>query len=153
MNETTDLADPRQRRRPTYLLVGIVVLAPLVVALAVHRSRKVDAAAHQKAGQLVAAFHRAGLSAPDQAQIARLLGDDGGAVCRDPANALEKAVRDGLGSNGAAGPGQRPVPIDPDLVEGEKLILQVYCPDELPGFVTYVNGLETAGSAHASRTS
>jgi hypothetical protein len=56
---------------------------------------------------------------------------------------VKKAVRDNLGSNGAARPGQRPVYIDRQLVEGELLVLQVYCPDQVPAFIRYMNGLET----------
>lgn len=141
--EKTEFADPRRHRRITYIIVGIVILALLIVGLIGHRRNASDQAAQEKADQLLAQLTAAGLPTPSKDQITGTLGSDGGAVCDDPGNALKKGIRDGLGSNGAGGPGQRPVPIDQGLVQGELLILQVYCPDEVTQFQTYVNGLKT----------
>ena len=43
--------------------------------------------------------------------------------------------------NGAAGPGMRPVIADNRVVKGELLVIQIYCPDELPSFQEFVNDL------------
>ena len=45
--------------------------------------------------------------------------------------------------NGATGPGQRPVIADSRVFQGQLLILEVYCPDELEDFKAYVEDLET----------
>jgi hypothetical protein len=136
--------DPVRQRRITYLVVGVVVLALLVVGLVVQRQRTDDRAAQAKADQLITQFQAAGLPVPSKDLIVGTLGTDGGAVCTNPGNALKKAIRDGLGSNGAAGPGMRPVFIDRELVQGELLILQVYCPDDVAEFQRYVAGLKVA---------
>ena len=43
--------------------------------------------------------------------------------------------------NGAAGPGMRPIISDNRVVKGQLLVLKIYCPDKLPSFQEFVNGL------------
>ena len=47
-------------------------------------------------------------------------------------------------TNGAAGPGTRPVIADSRIVMGQLLIIKIYCPDELPSFQKFVDNLKTA---------
>jgi hypothetical protein len=47
-------------------------------------------------------------------------------------------------TNGASFVGQRPVIVDRQILRGEALILQTYCPDKLPDFVQKINQLKTA---------
>ncbi len=73
----------------------------------------------------------------------RVLGDDGGATCTDPNESLTKAILLSQLANGAAGPGARPVIADSRVVQGQLLIIQVYCPDELEDFQKFVDDLKT----------
>ena len=73
-----------------------------------------------------------------------MLGDDGGAICKDPASALRKALLFSQLTNGAGGPGIRPVIVDSRIFKGELLVIQIYCPDELPQFQQMVEKLKTA---------
>ena len=84
---------------------------------------------------------------PSQEQIAGVLGDDGGAICKDPASALRQALLFSQLTNGAGGPGIRPVIVDSKIFKGELLVIQIYCPDELPEFQQMVEQLKTAGVA------
>ena len=82
-----------------------------------------------------------------QEQIVRVLGDDGGAICKNPTSALRKALLFSQLTNGAGGPGIRPVIVDSRIFKGELLVIQIYCPDQLPGFQQLVEQLKTAGVA------
>jgi len=140
-SEPVTFHDPHRRRRITYVVVAAVLIALLILGLVVHDQAERNAASKEKADQLIALFQMQNLPVPDRDQIIRTFGDDGGAMCEDPGNALNKAIRDGLGSNGAGGPGQRPVFIAQRTIEGEKLAISVYCPSQLPEFQKYTDGL------------
>jgi Tfp pilus assembly protein FimT len=131
-------------RRTMYLVIGVVVLALVVVGLVTFRSAKSSAAADQKADQLISALNAAGLRAPTKEQIVRVLGDDGGAVCANPSSALTRAVLLGELTNGAGSVGLRPVIVDNTVVQGQLLIIKVYCPEQLQKFTDFVNGLKYA---------
>ena len=73
----------------------------------------------------------------------RVLGDDGGATCDDPNEALSRATLLSLLANGATGPGARPVIADSRAVKGQLLIIEIYCPDELEDFQEFVDDLKT----------
>jgi hypothetical protein len=138
-------ADPTEStRRITYILVGGVILVLLVVALVAWNSNKETQAANQKADQLIATLEQAGLATPDKDQIVRVLGDDGGTVCADPELALKKTIMYGLATNGAAGPGLRPVIGDNRLVQAGVAVIKTYCPDELPEFPQTAEQFKTA---------
>jgi hypothetical protein len=64
--------------------------------------------------------------------VVRVLGDDGGAICDDPNSALKKAILYGQLTNGAAGPGIRPVIADNRVVQGELAVIKIYCPRSCP---------------------
>jgi hypothetical protein len=138
-------ADPTEStRRITYILVGGVILVLLVVALVAWNSNKETQAANQKADQLIATLNQAGLATPDKDQIVRVLGDDGGTVCADPELALKKTIMYGLATNGAAGPGLRPVIGDNRLVQAGLAVIKTYCPQELPQFPQTAEQFKTA---------
>ena len=103
--------------------------------------------AGDKADQLITALQDAGARTPDKDQIVRVLGDDGGATCANPNKALSRATFFTLLANGATGPGARPVIADSRAVQGQLLIIEIYCPDELAEFQAFVDDLKTDGVA------
>ncbi|WP_235915435.1 hypothetical protein [Puerhibacterium puerhi] len=129
------------RRVVYWAALGLLVLLA-VVALLMFRAARTTTEAQEKADQLIAALEDAGAQAPSQEQIVRVLGDDGGAACQDPGNALRKATLLAQLTNGASGPGTRPVVADSRVVQGQLLIVQIYCPDELQEFEDTVASLE-----------
>jgi hypothetical protein len=46
-------------------------------------------------------------------------------------------------TNGAAGPGIRPVIADNKALAGELLVLKVYCPNQLPDVQAFVDDLKS----------
>jgi hypothetical protein len=121
--------------RPIYWILGAVLVILCVVGLITYSSNQATEAAQAKAQELTQKFEQAGLPVPaDQDIIVKSLGTDGGAVCENPANALGRAaLLDQLG-NGASHVGRRPVIVDRRVIQGEALILETYCPDELQEF-------------------
>jgi hypothetical protein len=133
-------------RRVLYGVAAFVAVALTVWGLLVYPVAKENADARAKAEALVLTFGEAGLTPPSIRVAMRVFGTDGGAVCADPGAALRRAAADVSLSNGAAHVGVRPVVAARRVVEGELLVLEVYCPQRLPGFVEYVDGLRlTAG--------
>jgi hypothetical protein len=142
MSSSDDTTD--RTRRITYIVVGVVLVVLLVAALVAYGSARETAAAQEKADQLIAVISAAGLAPPSQDQVVRVLGDDGGAVCADPNSALKLAILHGQLTNGAAGPGIRPVIADNRAVKAELAILRIYCPDELSEFARTAADLKFA---------
>jgi len=142
MNTSTDTT--KSTRRTTYIVIGAVFLVLLIVALIAFNSNKETQAAEQKADQLIATLGQAGLPAPPKDQVVRVLGDDGGTVCADPNLALKKTIMYGLATNGAAGPGLRPVIADNRLVQAGLAVIKTYCPDQLPDFPQAAEQFKTA---------
>lgn len=140
LNEAT----PRKQTRITYIVVGSIVAVLLIAAFVSYRSDKETEEANQKATQLRSELVAAGLRAPSQQVLVRVLGDDGGATCDDPTNALQKSVLYGMLSNGAAGPGIRPIITDNELLQGQVLVLKVYCPEHLERYNEIVENLKSA---------
>jgi hypothetical protein len=137
----TEVSTDRERRT-IYIAAGLVLLCLLIAGLVFHRSAESTQEAQQKADQLITALEKAGARTPTQDQVVRLLGDDGGALCDDPSGSLRKAILFGQLTNGAAGPGIRPVVADNRVVKGQLLVLGIYCPDELPRFQELVDKLD-----------
>src|SRR4051794_19351628 len=108
----------------TYLVIGVAFLLLLGVALLTFHSAEESRQADEKADQLISELTAAGARTPSQEQIVRVLGDDGGAVCAAPGEALSRGVLYSQISNGAAGPGQRPVIADSRIVKGQLLIVK-----------------------------
>jgi Tfp pilus assembly protein FimT len=136
------------RERSWIYITALVVLGVLVVAgLIAFNSARETRNAEDKADELIAALEDAGARTPDRDQIVRVLGEDGGATCENPNDALSRAILLSQLSNGATGPGARPVVADSRVFQGQKLIIEIYCPDELDDFNEFVDGLETDGVA------
>lgn len=132
------------RERSWIYITALVLLGVLALAgvLAFSEGRE-TARALTKADELIAALEDAGARTPDRDVVARVLGDDGGATCEDPNEALTRAVLLAQLANGASGPGARPVIADSRVLQGQLLIIEVYCPDELDDFQEFVDDLET----------
>lgn len=125
-----------------YIVAGaIVVLLAVVALVSFHRTRETNRA-QERATQLTAELQAAGLRVPKTDQIVRVLGDDGGAVCANPDDALRRGVLYGQLTNGAGGPGQRPVLADNKVVQGELLIIKVYCPQYVERFQQVIDDLK-----------
>lgn len=115
-----------------------------VIALLTFRGARESARAADKADELIAVLQDAGVSSlPSTEQVVRVLGDDGGATCQDPAGALSRATLFAMLTNGAAGPGVRPVVTDSRVLRGQLAVITVYCPDELEDVQAFVEELVT----------
>ena len=118
-----------------YWVVGIVVVGLMVVGLITYSGKKETQEAKDKAAQLTQKYEQAGLRVPqDQAILTKSFGTDGGAVCDNPGKSLGKAILFERLMNGASFVGQRPVIVDRDVLKGQLLILETYCPDKLGTF-------------------
>jgi Tfp pilus assembly protein FimT len=142
MSTPAETQSPRER---SWIFIAVLVLlAVITLAGVLAFSRGVnDAQAQNKANELINALTEVGARTPDVDQVARVLGDDGGATCENPNEALSRAVLLSQLTNGATGPGQRPVIADSRVVQGQLLIIQIYCPDELDDFKDFVGDLKT----------
>jgi Tfp pilus assembly protein FimT len=145
---TTPMESQAPRERTWIYVTACVLLGVLVlIALLTFRSARESQRAQEKADELIVALEDAGVEDPDKDRIVRVLGDDGGATCADPNDALSRATLLSLLANGATGPGARPVIADSRAIQGQLLIIEVYCPDELEDFQEFVDDLETDGVA------
>ncbi|MBC7300046.1 MAG: hypothetical protein H5T78_03725 [Nocardia sp.] len=133
---------PERKRRWIYLTTGVLLvvfaLTGLFTFTAIRDNTRATAKAEQLRGELVAA----GLPAPDVSVIANALGDDGGSVCHDPGSPMIKAKYQASITNGAAGPGQRPVIGPRDLTDAVALTIATYCPDRLPDYLSHLDTLK-----------
>jgi Tfp pilus assembly protein FimT len=142
---TVEETSTQKHRRVTYIVITVALVLLLVICFVFYRGAQSNQQAEEKANQLIAALQKAGVRAvPSQEQIVGVLGDDGGALCNDPASALRKSILFSQLTNGAAGPGIRPVIADSKVFKGQLLAIQIYCPDELPRFQQMVEKLKTA---------
>jgi len=145
---TVDETSTSRERRVIYAVIAGALVLLLIIAFVFYRSAKSDQQAQDKANQLIAALQKAGVRVvPSQEQIVRVLGNDGGATCKDPSSALRKSILFDQLTNGAGGPGRRPVIVDNRLFLGQLAVIQIYCPDELPQFQQMVENLKTANVA------
>ncbi|MFC5789411.1 hypothetical protein EDM22_04910 [Agromyces tardus] len=148
MSTGTEEQSPRQRS-VLYIVVSVVLIILAVWAVIAFASARESQRAEEKASQLVQVLEDAGATAPPAPEIiARVLGDDGGAVCANPNQALSRATLYGMLTTGAGGPGERPVIVDNKVLKGQLAIIEVYCPDELEDFRQFVDSLETTDSAN-----
>lgn len=136
------------QHRWIYLGALVLLLAFLVVGLLtfhqVHRTN----AANRKAAQLNAALTATGYPAIDQTQIARTLGSDGGEACTNRDGALKKGLWLVDLSNGAGGPGQRPLIADDRALQAGEIVIGVYCPSQLQQYRDRVNDLKTGNTVN-----
>jgi Tfp pilus assembly protein FimT len=133
----------RTERNWIYITACVLLGAMVIGALFAFSGARETAQAQEKADELIAALEEAGATPPSQEQIVRVLGDDGGATCENPNDALARSVLLAQLANGATGPGARPVIADSRVFQGQLLIIEVYCPDELEDFQQFVEDLET----------
>ena len=146
MTLTEHLGELRVRiiRSALAITLGAILIVLAVIGLITYSGEKKDEQSQQKAAELTAKFRAAGLPVPhDQDVFIRTLGDDGGPVCHDPGGALRRAVFLDQLTNGADFVGRRPVIVDPRIVQGELLILETYCPDELDDIRDDLEDLKT----------
>jgi Tfp pilus assembly protein FimT len=134
-------------KRALYIAAAVMLLVLGIVAVVNYTAEYQSAEADAKADQLIAELNTAGLRAPKKENIVKVLGPDGGAVCLDPDDALRRGILYGQLTNGAAGPGQRPVIADNKVVQGQLLIIKVYCPTYLETFQKVVDDLKLEGVA------
>ena len=142
VNETST----RRGRSVLYIVVVVILIILAVVGLFTFRAGRQSAQAQDKATELVASLHAAGLRAPSTEQIVGLLGTDGGAVCANPSDALYRAlVLDQL-TTGTGGTGMRPIISERQVLTGTLAVMKVYCPKEVPDFQKFVDNLQTSGN-------
>ena len=133
---------PHEHPTWLYILIGSVVAGLVIWGVIAYRGHEDTQAANAKAQQLQDEFEAAGLPTyPDTREVARTLGTDGGAVCDTPETLGRSFLKLQL-SNGAAGPGQRPVRVANRTLKGELLIIKSYCPEKLSGFQRFVDDLD-----------
>ena len=142
---TVDETSTQKDRRLVYIVITVALVLLLIICFVFYRSAQSNQQAQEKANQLIAALQKAGVRVvPSQEQIVSVLGDDGGALCKDPSSALRKSILFDQLTNGASGPGRRPVIVDSKVFKGQLLAIQIYCPDQLPRFQQMVEKLKTA---------
>lgn len=140
---STQMESSTKRERSVLYIVSVVLLVVLaLIGLFRFNAARETQRAQEKADQLIAAIEETGATAPSSERIASVLGDDGGAACANPNDALSRAILLGQLVNGSGGPGTRPVIADNRVVQGQLLIIEVYCPDELDEFQEFVDTLE-----------
>ncbi|GIG37943.1 hypothetical protein [Cellulomonas pakistanensis] len=123
---------------------GLLILLVLVALLTFREARQ-TARAEDRADELIAVLEEAGVERlPSRENVVRVLGEDGGAACQDPAHGLRQATLHSMLMNGASGPGMRPVITDSRLLQGQLAIMEVYCPDELDAVRAQLDELRTA---------
>jgi hypothetical protein len=140
-----DHAPSPEHKHPVwlYVLLGVVVVGLAIWGVAAYRGHHETQQAEQKAEQLQQKFAAAGLPQfADTEDIAKTLGTDGGAACDTPGRALADGFLKIQLSNGADGPGQRPVTVARDVLLGELLIVQTYCPDRVEAFKNYFDNFD-----------
>jgi hypothetical protein len=119
------------RERTIYWIVGGALGVLLIVMLVAWDYDRQNDEADAKAQELIAAYEAAGLTAPDQDQIARVLGADGWQVCETADSELVQGywkLRLGVGGEVYT----RPVRLDEQVRQGLSLVVDVYCPEKRP---------------------
>lgn len=135
----------RRERVILYSVIAGLVVVLAIAATVAWRGAKESREAEEKAARLTAALEEIGTTSPSQDRIVRVLGADGGPVCADPTGALNRATSLTQLSNGAGGPGIRPIIADGKLVQGALAIITIYCPDKLSEFEQFVDELNLTG--------
>lgn len=143
MSGTGSARSPRRNAVLYWVSAGLLVVLA-VIGIASYRGARETQTANDKAEELIAVLAEAGVDPlPSREQVARVLGDDGGAVCTDPGAALAQATLFAQYANGAAGPGMRPVITDSRVVQGQITVMEVYCPDQVEDARAYLDDLTT----------
>ncbi|MGV9482876.1 hypothetical protein [Gordonia aichiensis] len=138
----TTVYAPEQKRRWIYITAGVLLVVFALIGLLTFSEIRESTQATTKAEQLHNDLVAAGLPAPEPQVIADALGEDGGSVCQDPSSPLIKAKYQASITNGAAGPGQRPVIGPRDTTQAVALTIAVYCPDRLSDYLSHLDTLK-----------
>ena len=144
---TAKESSSRRDRMIIYGLVTFIIVVLTIIALLLFPYVSSNREADDKADQLIAALDQAGARTPSHDQIVGVLGDDGGAICANPNGPLARATLLSQMANGSGGPGTRPVIVDERVVQGELLVIQIYCPENLAEFQQFVGDLATSDVA------
>jgi hypothetical protein len=134
----------RSEHRFIYLGSALLLVALLVAGLIGFGQAGTSVSANDKANRLATQLEAAGYPVPDHGVIVRTLGTDGGLLCTDPGNTLVVSQAKIALSNGAGGPGQRPVISDDVAINAAELAVSVYCPDQLGAFKKAYGNLKYA---------
>jgi len=137
----------RENRVVYWVAIGLLVVLT-VIGLLTFRGARGEAAAADKAEEFVAVLQEAGVERlPSTERVADVLGVDGGAVCDDPGSGLRRSTLHFMLTNGASGPGVRPVITDSRLLQGQIAIVSVYCPEYLEEVQAQIDEYRTADVA------
>jgi len=131
--------------RLIYWIIGVVVVGLCIAGLIAFKNDRENERAQELARELTQKLVATGEPVPDQDILVRLLGDDGGAVCdnaEEGLDGLNKAIVYDQFVNGADFVGRRPIIADRRLVDGQLLILDTYCPEQLEEFRDELDELE-----------
>ncbi|WP_142137198.1 hypothetical protein [Acidovorax sp. SLBN-42] len=140
---TATETQPKRERSLIYIITIVVLVVLGVIATVMFLTARQEVKSQDKAEELIQVLSDAGVDVNLTAeQISRVLGNDGGAVCANPNDALSRAVLLDRIANGASGPGIRPIITDTRYLQGQVLIMQVYCPNEVEEFQQFVDSLE-----------
>lgn len=143
MSDSTGMPEPQHGWM--YGVAWALLFVFILIGLITFSSARSTQQAQEKADEFIAALEAEGLTPPSKDQIVTVLGDDGGALCQDPGNALRQSIVNAQLANGATGPGMRPILADTArLLKGQLVAIQVYCPDELEDFRRYVEDLKSS---------
>ncbi|WP_067531219.1 hypothetical protein [Nocardia crassostreae] len=140
---TADGGAPQRVRRTTYLMVAVILVVVAIIGTIIFKQERGSEAALRKAEVLHSRLTEAGIAAPEPRAIADSLGVDGGLVCQDPDSPLIKARYQAAISNGASGPGNRPVIADSVVFTATALAIETYCPDKLAAYLQETGTLRT----------
>lgn len=146
---TVDETSTRRQRSVLYIITAVVLAVLGVIIIVMFMSARQTVEAEEKAEELIQNLEDAGVDVsmtPDQ--LAKVFGDDGGAVCANPNDALSRAILFDRIANGAGGPGMRPIITDERFLQGQVLIMEVYCPEEVEEFQQLVDDLETTNTGN-----
>ena len=127
------------RERTIYWIVAGVLGVLLIVMLVAWNYDRQNEEADAKAQQLIAAYEEAGLPTPDQDQIARVLGDDGGQVCETADSELVQGywkLRLMIGGEFYV----RAAPLDGRIRDGLSLVIDIYCRDKRSDIEDFFEG-------------
>ena len=134
---------PPRERSVLYIVVAVVLVSVAVWAVIAFGASREAERAEEKADELVQTLEDQGATTLRPEVIARVLGDDGGAVCANPNQALSRSTLYGMLTTGSGNPGERPFITENRFLQGQLAIIEVYCPDELEEFQEFIDSLQT----------
>lgn len=131
----------RRRHRLIARRAGALLVCLALVGVVVYKHGRDNDLARIRADHVIVLFAAHHLAAPaDRRALIDVLGTGGGPVCADPTGALIKALADEQLATGATTVGARPIRADRRVVEGEELLIGVYCPGKLAKYRSYISG-------------